>query len=154
MRIKVYTKDGQKDLLLLKNKQENSYSFVNLNDEYIDSNKFPTKDDAIRYLDEKKASRHLQNYKIVDDKSFLDDGVFIGQYFVPNKNPKKINCKRDDLIFEGPRIIGVKGMKFTCDNCSTPMHVMRGANGFFFGCNHWKTSESCKKNTITLNILD
>lgn len=154
MRIKVYLKSGIKDVMLLKHKERTEYSFVNLTDGYIDEMTFSSKDNAISFLNSKKESEEIKNYKIVDDGSFLEDGIFIGNYFVPNSNPKKLNCTRDELIFEDNKIVGLKKLKFTCDNCSSPMTVMYGPHGYFVGCKHWNSSESCKKNTIRLNILD
>lgn len=140
--------------MLLKHKDKPSYSFINLSDGYIDETIFQDKNQAIEYLDKQKEFGEIKDYKIVDDNTFLEDGIFIGNYFVPNSNPKKINCIRDELIFEGTKIVGLKNLKFTCDNCSSPMTVMYGPHGYFIGCKHWNTSESCKKNTIRLNILD
>lgn len=154
MRIKIYSKNGNKDYLLLKHRTKPLYSFINLTDSYIDELEFSNTDEAIKYLDSQKTSEEIKDYKIVDDNSFLEDGIFIGNYFVPNKNPKKINCTKDELIFEGTKIVGLKKLKFTCDNCSSPMTVMYGPHGYFIGCRNWKTSDGCKHNTIRLNILD
>lgn len=154
MRIKLYLTDSNKDYLLLKHREKSTYSFVNLNDNYIDNLEFEDINKAIEYLDKQKESKEIKGYKIVDDNSFLEDGIFIGNYFVPNNNPKKINCTRDELLFDGNRIIGLKKMKFTCDNCSSPMSVIYGPHGYFIGCKNWKTSDGCKHNTIRLNILD
>ena len=153
MRINIYYKEGKKDFLLLKHQNEDVYSFINLTDSYISDEKYASKEKALECLEIKKINNEIKNYKVVDDNSFLDDGIFIGNYFVPNQNPKKINCTTDELIYDNNKIIGLKELKFTCDNCSTPMVVMYGPHGHFIGCPNWKTSNGCKKNTIKLNIV-
>lgn len=154
VRIKIYTETEHNDILLLKHKNLESYSFINLSKGYIETGSFESTEEAFKYLDREKEKGKIKNYRIVDDDTFLEDGVFIGNYFVPNKNPKKINCCKDDLVYEGKKIVGVKKMKFTCDHCSGPMSVIKGPHGFFLGCLNWKTSPECKKNAISLNILD
>ena len=154
MRIKVYLKDDTKDYLIVKYKNKPKYSFINLTDGYIDDLEFDNISKSLEYLDEQKSNNSIKGYKVIDNDTFLEDGIFIGNYFVPNKNPKRINCTRDELIFDGNKIVGLKKLKFTCDNCSSPMNVIHGPHGYFLGCANWKTSPSCKKNTISLNILD
>jgi len=80
------------------------------------------------------------------------DEITFGNNVVPDKNPKLFECDKQDLIYEKDRITGIKGIKFTCDNCSSPMNVIYGPHGFFIGCHKWKKSEDCKANTIKLNI--
>jgi hypothetical protein len=86
----------------------------------------------------------------INDNS--DNDILFGNNVVPDKNPKVFECEKDDLIYEKNKIVGIKGIKFTCDNCSSPMNVMHGPYGFFIGCHNWKKSEDCKKCTIKLTI--
>jgi hypothetical protein len=96
----------------------------------------------------------IQGDAMANRKTYEDsyNDILFGDNIIPDKNPKKFECNDDDLIREGYRIIGIKGIKFTCDNCSSPMNVIRGPYGFFIGCHNWKKSDECKKNTITLTI--
>lgn len=91
----------------------------------------------------------MTNRKTYEDSY---DDIMFGGNVIPDTNPKVFECDERDLIYEKNRIVGIKGIKFTCDNCSCPMHVLKGQYGFFLGCHSWKTSEACKKNTITLKI--
>lgn len=66
MKIRVFRCDGVYDVLLLKHKLEESWSFVNLTKGHICPCKFFTINDAIKDLDSYVKSKRILKYEILD----------------------------------------------------------------------------------------